>query len=73
VIVGDVSPSHRLRVDSHAAIPRVRLVHGGPPRSWSIVHGTVHEAALACRQLTRDDTGGQPTPRTSLCLAPWKL
>ena len=28
----------------------------------------MHDAALALGKLTRDKTGGQPTPRKSLCL-----
>jgi hypothetical protein len=49
----------RVLVDIHVDQECARLVQGGPPRAWSIVPGTGHEATLAAGALTRDCPGGQ--------------
>jgi len=65
VLLSDRGDSHRVWVDIQSEVPRASLAHGCPPRSWGIVHGTLHEAALASGPRTRVRNGGQPTPRKS--------
>jgi hypothetical protein len=65
VSLRDVGRRTRVFVDVHSDVQRARLAPGGPPSSWWIVQGIVHEAALAAGKRTRDGTRGQPTPRKS--------
>jgi hypothetical protein len=47
VLLRDVRHGNRVLVDVHPDGQRARLAQGCPPRVWSIVHGPMHEAALA--------------------------
>jgi hypothetical protein len=65
VAVGTRGDGHRLCMHIQPAGQRARRAHGCPPSAWGIVHGTMHEAALASGKLPRVRHGGQPTPRKS--------